>query len=126
MSARSILTGTRTLIGGGAWLAPRLTGRLFGLDVASNPQLPYVARLFAIRDVALAAGLQGSDGDALRFWVQAGIACDAADLVAGVLAGRRGELSPFAAALVTGTALAAVGLGISVLRESETNAPAAS
>jgi hypothetical protein len=126
MSARSILTGTRALIGGGAWLAPRLSGRLFGLDVAGNPQLPYVARLFAIRDVALAAGLQASDGDALRFWVQAGIACDAADAAAGILAGRRGELSPLATALVTATALTAVGLGISVLRESESSAPAAS
>jgi hypothetical protein len=126
MSARSILTGTRTLIGGGAWLAPRLTGRLFGLDVADNPQLPYVARLFAIRDLALGAGLQGSDGDALRTWVQLGIACDAADAVAGILAGRRGELSPVATALVTGTALTAVGLGISVLRESETSTPAPS
>jgi hypothetical protein len=126
MPSRSILTGTRTLIGVGTWLAPRLSGRLFGLDVAGNPQLPYVARLFAIRDLALAAGLQASDGDALRVWIQIGIACDAADAVAGLLAGRRGELAPLSTALVTATALTAVGLGVAALSEAETAAPAAS
>jgi hypothetical protein len=116
MSPRTALTGIRTLVGAGTWLAPRLSGSLFGLDVKANPQLPYVARLFAIRDLALAAGLQASDGDAMRSWVQIGIACDAADAAAGVLAGRRRELSPLSTLLATATALMGVGLGISVLR----------
>jgi len=126
MSSRSILIGTRTLIGAATWLAPHLAGRLFGLDVKGNPQLPYVARLFAIRDLALAVGLQASDGDAARRWVQIGIACDAADGVAGIIAGRRGELSPASAVLVTAAALTAVGLGSSVLGEAEAGSPAAS
>lgn len=44
------LIGARTAIGGGSWLAPRLTGRLFGLDPDANPQAPYLARLFGARD----------------------------------------------------------------------------
>jgi hypothetical protein len=125
MSARTTLTGIRTLVGAGTWVAPRLSGSLFGLDVKANPQLPYVARLFAIRDLALAAGVQSSDGDAMRSWVQIGIACDAADAAAGILAGRRGELSRLSTVLVTATALMGVGLGISVLREADASPPPA-
>ena len=38
-------------IGTGSWVAPRLSGRLFGLDAVANPQLPYIGRLFGVRDV---------------------------------------------------------------------------
>jgi hypothetical protein len=124
MSPRTTLIGIRTLLGAGTWLAPRLSGSLFGLDVKANPQLPYVARLFAIRDLALAAGLQGSDGDAARSWIQTGIACDAADAAAGILAGRRRELSPLSTGLVTATALTAVGLGVAALRSPGTGSAA--
>ena len=70
MSVISALTGIRASVGAGASIAPRVTGRLFGLDAAANPQLPYVARLFGVRDVALAAGLQLSRGESLRLWLQ--------------------------------------------------------
>lgn len=46
------LVGLRTALGVGVWIAPRLTGRLFGLDPKGNPQLPYIGRLFGARDVA--------------------------------------------------------------------------
>ena len=52
------LVGMRGAIGTGAWLAPKLSGRLFGLDPAANPQAPYLGRLFAVRDAALAFGLK--------------------------------------------------------------------
>jgi hypothetical protein len=123
MSGLAALTVIRALIGTTTWLAPRLSGRLFGLDPAANPQLPYVARLFAIRDLALAVGLQSSDGDARRLWIQMGIASDAADAVAGALAGRRGELSPASAVLVTVPALVGVGLGVAALQGPEASSP---
>src|SRR5436190_22757233 len=109
------LIGTRTAIGAGSWLAPRLSGRLFGLDPVANPQAPYLGRLFGVRDVALAAGLTGSDEQRAR-WLRIGIACDLADAAAGVFAGRRGELPPRAAVLVTVTALGAAAMGIAALR----------
>ena len=43
----------RIVVGSIAWLAPRQSGRLFGLDPEGNPQAPYLGRLFGARDVAL-------------------------------------------------------------------------
>ena len=56
------LVGLRTAVGAGAWLAPRLSARMFGLDPAGNPQAPYLGRLFGVRDVALALGTSSSSG----------------------------------------------------------------
>ncbi len=124
MSEISLLTGLRASIGAGTWLTPRLAGRLFGLDAGANPQLPYVARLFGVRDAALAAGLQASSGQSRRVWLQLGIACDAADALAGVLAGRRGELSPTSTVLVTVPALLGIALGVRALQKSDGDAVA--
>src|ERR671917_1893638 len=93
------LAGLRAAIGLCAWLAPRVAGRLFGLDAEDNPQSPYLARLFGARDVALAAGMVLSDGAAHSTWLRIGIACDVADTVAGLAAGGRGYLGPVSAAL---------------------------
>jgi hypothetical protein len=126
MLATRILVGLRVAIGAGSWVAPRLAGRLFGLDAVANPQLPYVARLFGVRDVALGAGLQLSSVENRRLWLQVGILCDAADFVAGILAGRSGEISKVSTVLVTAPALAGVGLGVAALQAAdEPPAPAA-
>jgi hypothetical protein len=117
------LVGLRGAVGAGAWLAPRLSGRAFGLDPAANPQAPYLGRLFGVRDVALAVGLSASSGPERAQWLRLGIACDLADAVAGLLAGRRGELPKLATVLVTATALSAAALGASALRDEQ--APAA-
>jgi hypothetical protein len=110
------LIGIRGVVGAGAWLAPRTSGRLFGLDPAGNPQAPYLGRLFGVRDVALAFGLSASSGAERKQWLRIGVACDLADAVAGVLAGRRGELPKMATVLVTGTALGAAALGVAALQ----------
>lgn len=110
------LVGVRSAIGIGSSVAPGLTGRLFGLDMANNPQALYLARLFGIRDVALGYGLSTSGGAERALWLRIGIACDLADALAGVFAGRRGQLPPFAAVLVTGTALGAAALGVAALQ----------
>lgn len=110
------LASLRGAIGAGAWLAPRSSGRLFGLDPDANPQSPYLGRLFGARDVALAFGVSTSSGSHRLQWLRIGIACDLADAAAGLIAGRRGELPTGATVLVTGTALAAAGLGIAALQ----------
>jgi hypothetical protein len=109
------LVVTRFIVGGGAWLLPRTSGRLFGLDPDANPQALYVGRLFGVRDAVLGAGLLSSDGDARRNWWRFGIACDVADAAAGLLAWRSGDLPPAAAAMVTATAVAAASLGAAAL-----------
>jgi hypothetical protein len=111
----SILAGLRVSIGAGAWAAPNTTGKLFGLDPDNNPQASYLARLFGIRDVALGAGALASNGKSRALWLQLGVACDAADAAAGILAGRSGVLSKPATVLVTAPALLAIGLGVATL-----------
>lgn len=109
------LVVARFIIGGGTWVAPRTSGRLFGLDIDANPQAVYVGRLFAVRDAVLGVGLITSDGDSRRNWWRLGVACDIADTLAGLIAWRRGELSDGAAALVTVAAVMAGSLGAAAL-----------
>jgi hypothetical protein len=111
------LVGLRAAVGAGAWIAPRLSGRLFGLDIAANPQAPYLGRLFGVRDVALAVGTSSSTGSERAQWLRLGVACDLADAVARVAAGRRGELPKAATFMVTTTALVAAALGIAALQD---------
>src|SRR3954447_69136 len=73
------LAGLRLAVGVGAWLPPNLTGRMFGLDPASNPQSVYMARLFGIRDVALGAGALSAAPEARRLWLQLRLLSGVAD-----------------------------------------------
>jgi hypothetical protein len=111
------LAGLRMAVGLGSWATPRVSGKLFGLDAAANPQSPYLGRLFGARDFALAWGALRSEGDAQRQWLIAGLACDVADALAGFAGGRGGYLPKLTSALVTGTALAAAGMGAVALRD---------
>jgi hypothetical protein len=92
-------------------------GRIFGLDAEGNPQAPYLARLFGVRDVALGWGILNSEGDTRRQWLLAGLACDIADAFAGLAGGRRAYLPKVTSGLVTGTALSAAALGGAALNE---------
>jgi hypothetical protein len=113
------LVAVRGAIGTGAYVAPRLSGRLFGLDPAANPQAAYLGRLFGARDIALAFGLSAAPDSQRSHWLRIGIACDLADAVAGVLAGRRGDLPKRATVLVTATAVVAAALGVKALQGEE-------
>jgi hypothetical protein len=106
------LAAGRAAIGVGAWTAPGLAGRLLGLHTGSAAQRQLMVRLFAIRDLALAAGLRYSGEESRRLWLQLGILCDAADGVAGLLAGRQDKRL----ALLALPALLGVGLGVAALR----------
>lgn len=116
-SALNALVGLRLAVGVTSWMTPRPAGKLFGLDVAANPQAPYLARLFGVRDIALAWGALSSEGDARRQWLVAGLACDAADALAGLAGAGGGYLPKLTSVLVTGTALSAVALGAVALGE---------
>jgi hypothetical protein len=105
----------RMSFGLAAWLAPRPVGDALGLDMAGNPQAPYLARILAVRDVALALGARGATGEARRRWLLAGMACDGADVAAGIAAGRSGYLPARTSVAVTAFALSGVGLAVTVL-----------
>jgi hypothetical protein len=114
--AANAIAISRMAVGASTWLAPNLSGRLFGLDPEGNPQLPYVGRLFGARDVALGAGALRSSRKSRDAWLTAGLACDAADVAAGVLAGARGQLPLSAAALVSATAAGFAAAGLWLLQ----------
>ena len=111
------LAGLRIAIGAASWATPRVAGRLFGLDAEENPQAPYLARLFGVRDVALGWGTLNSEGEAQRQWLLAGVACDIADAAAGIAGGCGGYLPKLTTVLVTGTALSDAALGAAALKD---------
>lgn len=82
-----------------------------------NPQAVYVARLLAVRDLALALGAHGTDGEAQRKWLLAGLACDGADTLAGFAGGRGGYLPKRTSVHVTAFALSGVAAAAAVLFE---------
>ena len=111
--ARSTLVGLRTGIGIGSLLAPRLTGKIFGIDVADNPAAVYLARLFGARELFMAAPFYMEDAEELQAYaLQAGVAVDSADVVAASAACVRGNLRVRSATLAALTAAVAVGLGV--------------
>ena len=123
VSARRAIAGIRAGIGVGSLVAPRLTGKLFGIDVAANPAAPYLARLFGARELYMAAPfLMPAPGlDEVELAARA-VPVDAADAAAALAAGIRGYL-PWRAALPAGlVALAATYLG-SIASENENKLP---
>lgn len=116
-SASTSIAALRIGIGAVAWLTPNLAARLFGLDSAGNPQAPYLARLFGIRDLALGAGTLVTEGEARRSWLTSGLVCDVADTAAALLGRRAGYLSTPVTVLLTVPALSGVALGVIALRD---------
>src|SRR5437868_6075345 len=116
-TARDAVAISRMVVGGGAWLAPNLSGRLCGPDPEGNPPLSSLGRLFGARDVAVGAGLLRSGRKQKDAWLTAGFACDVADVAAGAIAGARGTLPPAAAALVTATAAGFAAFGYWLLQQ---------
>jgi hypothetical protein len=116
-SSVKALGALRIAVGLISWLAPNLAGRLFGLDVDSNPQAPYLARLFGVRDLVLGVGTIAATGADRKRWLVAGLVCDTADAAAAGLGHRDGYLPAATTALLTAPALAGVGMGATALRD---------
>jgi hypothetical protein len=83
----------RIAIGLTALASPAAAAKLFRLDAAANPQLPYMSRLFGSREVALGALTLLARGSARSRLVALGIAIDGADGFAGFDAMRSGTVS---------------------------------
>ncbi|MGB7587268.1 MAG: hypothetical protein WBM00_01015 [Solirubrobacterales bacterium] len=107
----------RMTFGVAAWLAPRPVGKALGLDMVGNPQAAYLARVLAVRDLVLACGAYGTDGEAQRQWLLAGLVCDSADTLAGIAAWRGGYLPKRTSVYLIGFALSGVAAAAAVLRE---------
>jgi hypothetical protein len=106
----------RIVVGAVALADPRLAGRLLSLDTAGNPQLPYVARLFGSREVALGAATLLARGSTRRNLVLLGTLVDAADAGTGYLGIQDGTVPKQAAAPFIAVATGAVLAGLLGLR----------
>ena len=110
-----LLVAGRLAVGGGALVAPRLTGRLFGIDASRNRAAAYVGRLFGVRAVFMALLLADSTGAERERQLRAGVAVDVTDAVAALAAGRRHDLSPAATFAAFAAAVTEATLGLRLL-----------
>jgi hypothetical protein len=114
-----LLNGSRLLVGVAALAAPGKAFSGAGLDSRRNPQLPFVTRMFGVRDLVLGAGALGTTGGERRRWLQAALVADVADALAAV-AGHRGGYLPKHGAIMLGlTAATGTALGIAALASSD-------
>jgi hypothetical protein len=102
----------RIAIGATTLASPELAGKLFRLDTRANPQLPYMARMFASREIALGAVTLMSRGRSRRALAALGVAVDASDAYAGYEAGRTGAVTQQTSAFLTAPAVGAVLAGV--------------
>jgi hypothetical protein len=114
MNPKQRLPALRIAIGGGAFLAPTITGKIFGLNTQDNNDAVFLGRLFGIRDVAVGIGQLSSNGDGGALWWQLGVVCDLGDALAALLFIKAGG-SKRAGAMAALTALGAAGMGMAVL-----------
>jgi hypothetical protein len=98
----------RIAIGVGALASPDLASKLFRLDGPNNPQLGYMTRMFASREIALGAVTLVAKGAARRKLVALGIFVDGADAFAGYDAMRTGSVTNSVGIGLTAPALGAV------------------
>lgn len=117
MQAATALSSMRGAVGLASWLAPGAVWPAVGLGgMAGSPSAGVVTRLFGVRDLALGAAVRHPDPAVRRTALQAGVAIDAVDVVAGLVAARRG--APRASLLgVTAGAALFVGLGLRALQD---------
>lgn len=98
----------RIAIGATALATPDLAVKLFRLDGPGNPQLPYMTRMFASREIALGIITLAARGRSRRAIVALGIVVDGSDAFAAWDAGRRGAVSQPTSMALAGPALGAV------------------
>ena len=118
------LSLARIAVGATTLANPQLAGKLFGLDVAANRQLPLMSRLFASREIALGVTTLLSRGGARRRMSALGMFVDGADGWAAYDAMERGEVPRSTGMLLAVPAAGAVAAGaLGVLSRSGTKAP---
>lgn len=115
-TARTFLGVTRAAIGLGAWLAPDLTVKAFGMDPGHSNR--FVGRLFGARELALAGTLLAAPPALLGPAAAIGAAVDTVDAIAGFDEARRGNLSAQAVVLGPAGAVLFATLGVLVARKA--------
>lgn len=112
---RLALTALRLVLGGVAYLTPKLAARAFAIDPDESEAMPSAIRLFGARELVLGIGIIGPARD-LR-WLTLGTAADALDLLTVGLGVRAHRLRPATAVIGGAMAAVAVALGLAARRE---------
>ncbi len=110
------LIASRMAFGLAIWAFPGPVGRAFGVDMTRDPLAIYLSRLVGARDVVLAWELRMTDREARRRWLLTCMACDAADTLAAIAAGRNG-LSKRTTAAILAASLGPMARAALILRE---------
>jgi hypothetical protein len=116
---RAVFSALRAMVGLLSWVSPSTSWRVFGMGATGlDARSPLVTRLFGAREIALAAGLQSPNPAIRKAVLQTGLFIDGADIVASVIALRRGAPKWIWLTFVAG-ASTFVGLGIGGLAKEE-------
>ncbi len=117
----NVSSALRALVGVLSWVSPSASWTTFGLGVIGpDARSPLVTRLFGVRELALAAGLRSPERAVRAAVLRAGLVVDGADIVASIVALRKGAPKWIWLTFVAG-ASTFIGLGFSALsRERQT------
>ena len=115
MDAALTLASLRGIAGSGSWASPKLAWRTFGIGQLDDDPRPALAtRLFGVRDLALAMAIKHPSNEVRRAALRVGIAVDAIDVVASLIAVRKGAPRSTLLGVTAGAALF-VALGVAAL-----------
>lgn len=113
-TAEKALVGFRGSMAIG-WLFPRQMCAMFGIPNKGEAQRDFWLRLFATRDVALAATVVTASRETKPLMLKIGIATDAVDTVGAALATRNKQLPIVIGVLMTIMSAATAFLGVATL-----------
>lgn len=117
--AGRVLGLLRSAVGIGSWVSPSITARTFGLgSLGADAGVGVVTRLFGVRELALARAARHPSPDVRRTALQAGVAVDSIDIVATLIAVRKGAPKVLLLTFAVGAALFA-GLGVAALAKEQ-------
>lgn len=105
----------RIAVGSLAVANPDMAAKTFQLDATSNPQVPYVLRLFGAREIALGLVTLFAGGKTRRGVIAVGVAVDAADAATAYLALQDGTVTKKTAYTLLAPAVGAVASGLLAL-----------
>jgi hypothetical protein len=114
-----LLNCSRVVVGIAALAGPGQAFRGAGLDPRHNPQLPFMTRMFGVRDLVLGAGALTTSGGERRRWLQGGVAADVADALAALAGHRSGYLHTRGAVMLTIPAVVGTALGLAALASDD-------
>jgi hypothetical protein len=115
----TVFSALRGMVGILSWVSPSASWKTFGVGaIGADARPPLVTRLFGVRELALAAGLQSPEPTVRKAVLQTGLVVDGADIVASFFALRKGAPKLIWLTFVAGAAIF-IGLGIGGLAREE-------